>query len=308
MGMRIVVLGAGGVGGYFGARLAASGNDVGFVARGRHLEAIRSRGLRVKSALGDLELKSPRANEDPAALGPADIVLFAVKLWDTEAAAAALRPALAEGGVVIPFQNGVESVERIGAIVGPERVLGGAAYIAATISEPGTIAHTGTMARLRFGALSAEQSAAAAAFHALCVASKIEAELVADVRSVLWEKFVFLSAMSGVTSVARAPMGVIRSDPDLRETLRLAMQEAWTLGRAAGASLPADFIARQLAFADGLPAQMKSSMLHDLEAGRRLEAPWLAGAVVRMSRERGLAAPVNATIYAALKPFSEGRP
>jgi 2-dehydropantoate 2-reductase len=306
--MRIVILGAGGVGGYFGARLAAAGHDVAFVARGHHLEAIRSRGLRVKSALGDIELKPLAAGDDPGALGPADVVLFAVKLWDTEGAAASLRPALAEGGVVIPFQNGVESVERIGAIVGAERVLGGAAYIAATISEPGTITHTGTMARLRFGTLSAKQAAAAAAFHAACVASKIEAEIVADVRSVLWEKFVFLSAMSGVTSVARSPMGVIRSDPDLRETLRLAMQEAWTLGRAVGASLPDDFIARQLAFADGLPGQMKSSMLHDLEAGRRLEAPWLAGAVARMSRERGLPAPVNATIYAALKPYCEGRP
>jgi 2-dehydropantoate 2-reductase len=306
--MRIIVLGAGGVGGYFGARLAAAGNDVGFVARGAHLEAIRARGLRVKSALGDLELKTPRASDDPAALGPAQVALFAVKLWDTESAAAALRPALADGGVIIPFQNGVESVDRIGAIVGAERVMGGAAYIAATISEPGTIAHTGTMARLRFGALLPQQVAAATSFQAACTAAKIEAEVVSDVRSVLWEKFVFLSAMSGLTSVTRSPMGVIRTDPDLRETLRAAMQEAWTLGRATGAALADDFIAKQLAFADGLPTQMKSSMLHDLEAGRRLEAPWLSGAVARMSRERSLAAPVSATIYAALKPYCDGRP
>jgi 2-dehydropantoate 2-reductase len=261
----------------------------------------------VKSALGDIELRTPRASEDPAALGPAEVVLFAVKLWDTDGAAAALPPALAERGVVIPFQNGVESVERIGAVVGPERVLGGAAYIAATISEPGTILHTGTMARLRFGTFSPGQARAAESFHAACVSANINAELVADVRRVLWEKFGFLAPMSGVTSVGRCPIGVIRSDPDLRETLRRAIEEAWALGRSLGVALPDDFVARQLEFADGLPAQMKSSMLNDLEAGRRLEAPWLSGAVARMARERGLSAPVNATLYAALKPYCEGR-
>jgi 2-dehydropantoate 2-reductase len=305
--MRIIVFGAGGVGGYFGARLAQAGHEVGFVARGRHLETMRTQGLRVKSALGDIELKSPRASDDPAALGPADVVIFAVKLWDTDAAAAALRPALAERGVVIPFQNGVESVERIGAVVGREHVLGGAAYIAATISEPGTILHTGAMARLRFGSFLPEQARAAEAFHAACVSANISAEVVADVRRVLWEKFVFLAAMSGLTSAARCPVGVIRSDPDLRETLRRAIEEAWTLGRSLGVALPDDFVARQLEFADGLPAEMKSSMLHDLEGGRRLEAPWLSGAVARMSRERGLSAPVSATLYAALKPYCQGR-
>lgn len=305
--MRVVVFGAGGVGGYFGARLAAAGNDVGFVARGQHLQSIRATGLRVRSGLGDLHLSSPRVSDDASQLGAADVILFAVKLWDTESAAAAMRPLLAEGGVVIPFQNGVESVERIGAVVGPERVLGGAAYIAATISEPGTITHTGTMARLRFGALAPSQVAPAKAFHAACVGARIDAELVDDVRRIIWEKFVFLAAMSGVTSVTRCPIGPIRSDPDMRETLRLAIEETWKLARARGIGLPDDFVAAQMAFGDGLPAQMKSSMLNDLEGGRRLEAPWLAGAVARMSREQGLAAPVNATIYAALKPYCEGR-
>jgi 2-dehydropantoate 2-reductase len=305
--MRIVVFGAGGVGGYFGARLAAAGNDVAFVARGRHLEAMRSRGLKVHSALGDIHLENPQATEDSSTLGRADVVLFAVKLWDTEAAAAATRPLVAGGGVVIPFQNGVESVERIGAVIGAEHVLGGAAYIAATISEPGTIAHTGTMARLRFGSLKPSQTQRAKAFHAACVGAGIDAELVDDVRRVVWEKFVFLAAMSGLTSAARSPVGVIRSDPDMRETFRAAIEEVCNLARACDVDLPVDFGTRQLAFGDGLPAEMKSSMLHDLEAGRRLEAPWLAGAVARMSHERGLAAPVNATIYAALKPFCEGR-
>jgi 2-dehydropantoate 2-reductase len=305
--MRIVVFGAGGVGGYFGARLAAAGNDVAFVARGPHLEAICGGGLKVKSALGDIHLEKPQATDDTTTLGHADVVLFTVKLWDTETAAAATRPLVAGGGVVIPFQNGVESVERIGAVIGAEHVFGGAAYIAATIAEPGTIAHTGTMARLRFGALTPAQTERARAFHAACVSAGIDAELVDDVRRVVWEKFVFLAAMSGLTSVTRNPVGVVRSDPDMRETFRAAIEEVCSLARACGVDLPSDFGARQLTFGDGLPAEMKSSMLHDLEAGRRLEAPWLAGAVARKSRERGLAAPVNATIYAALKPFCEGR-
>ena len=149
--MRIAVMGAGGVGGYFGAGSSEAGHDVAFVARGRHLAAMRERGLTVKSALGDVRLARPAVTDDPASLAPADVVLFAVKLWDTESAAAAIRPLVAKGGVVIPFQNGVESIERIGAVVGAERVMGGVAYIAATIGEPGVIVHTGTMARLRFG-------------------------------------------------------------------------------------------------------------------------------------------------------------
>ena len=306
--MRIVVFGAGGVGGYFGARLAAAGNDVAFVARGRHLEAIRRGGLRVKSELGDIHLEKSEVSDDPRTLGRADVAMFAVKLWDTETAATAARSLVAEGGVIIPFQNGVESIERIGNVVGAEHVVGGAAYIAATISAPGTILHTGTMARLRFGALLASQADRIKSFHAACVAAKIDAELVDDVRRIVWEKFVFLAAMSGFTSITRCPIGPIRSDPDMRATLAAAIAENCALARACGIELPGDFAAKQLAFADGLPAEMKSSMLHDLEAGRRLEAPWLSGAVARMSRERGLAAPVNATIYAALKPFCEGAP
>ena len=305
--MRIVVFGAGGVGGYFGARLDAAGNDVAFVARGKHLEAMRRGGLKVKSALGDIHLEKPQASDNPETLGRADVVIFTVKLWDTETAAAAARPLVAGGGVIVPLQNGVESIERIGAVVGAEHVVGGAAYIAATISEPGTISHTGTMARLRFGALLPSQAERVKAFHAACVAAKIDAELVGDVRRIVWEKFVFLAAMSGLTSVSRCPIGPIRSDPDMRATLAAAIAENCTLARTWGIELSDDFAAKQLDFADGLPAEMKSSMLHDLEAGRRLEAPWLAGAVARMSRERGLAAPVNATIYAALKPFCEGR-
>ncbi len=304
--MRIAVMGAGGVGGYFGARLAQGGHDVAFIARGRHLTAMRERGLAVRSALGDAHLPGPAVTDDPATLAPADVVLFAVKLWDTEAAASAIRPVVAGGGVVIPFQNGVESIERIGAIVGAQRVMGGVAQIAATIAEPGVIAQTGTMARLRFGPALPAQQEMADRFAEACRNAGIDTDLVTDVRRALWEKFVFLAAFSGLTTVARQPIGVLRADPELRDTFEAAMREAWLVGRALGVTLADDFVGRQMNFADGLPAEMKSSMLNDLVAGNRLEAPWLSGAVARMARVAGVDARVNATLYAVLRPYCSG--
>ena len=304
--MRIAVMGSGGVGGYFGARLAQAGNDVAFIARGAHLAAMRARGLVVKSAKGDVHLARPVVTDDPASLPAADVVLFAVKLWDTESAAARVRPLVAGGGVIVPFQNGVESIERIAAVVGPEPVMGGVAQIAATIAEPGVIAHTGTMARLRFGPVLPAQQPAAERLLAVCTTAGVEAELVADVRLALWMKFVFLVALSGGTALARQPVGVLRADPDLRSMLEAAMRETWQVGRAKGIALPDDFVAAQMRFLDGLPPEMRSSMQNDLAAGNRLEVPWLSGAVVRMARECGIAAPVNATIYAALKPYCAG--
>lgn len=303
--MRIAVMGAGGVGGYFGGRLAQAGNQVTFIARGRHLDAIRAKGLSLKSPHGDVVLKA-RAVENPAQAGAADVVLFAVKLWDTESAAQAIRPIVAGGGVVIPFQNGVESIERIGAVLGAERVMGGAAYIAARIAEPGVIVQTGPMARLRFGAVLPEQRPAAEAFHAACLAAQIDCELSGDIVRALWEKFVLLAAVSGVTTVTRHPLGVARADPDMRWLLESAMRETWQLGRARGVALAEDLVEKTMIMLDGLPREMKSSMLGDLEAGGRLEAPWLSGAVSRMAREAGLDAPVHRAMYAALKPFIDG--
>jgi 2-dehydropantoate 2-reductase len=300
--MHIVIMGSGGVGGYFGARLAQAGAQVSFIARGKHLEALRSKGLSVKSALGDAQLKV-NVFEDPRDAGSADIVLFAVKLWDTETAAAKLKPL---GGFVIPFQNGVESIARIGAVLGKDKVMGGSAYIGTRIKSPGVIEHTGTMARLRFGPVLPAQRAAAEAFLVACTKSGINAELTEDIALVNWEKFAFLVAVSGTTALARAPLGVVRGDRDLRWMFEQAMRETWTLARRRGVKLPDDFVEKQLAFADTLPAEMRASMLHDLEAGNRLEAPWLCGAVVRMAAEHGLEAPVNRAIYAALKPYVDG--
>jgi 2-dehydropantoate 2-reductase len=304
--MRIAVFGTGGVGGFFGAKLALAGNDVVFVARGRHLAAIREAGLRVESSTGPMHVRNAQATDDPSSVPPVDVVMFCVKLGDVENAAAQTKPLVATGGVVIPFQNGLDSPEILKRVLGPQKVLGGVAYIAATIREPGVIAHTGTMARLRVGPFPGGSAERAARFAETCRAAGFDVDVSADIRPALWEKFCMLAAMSGCTCLARQPIGVVRSDPELRATFQAAIAEAWTVGRAMGIALADDYVAKQMAWADTLPADMRSSMLQDLTAGRRLEAPWLSGAVVRLAAESGLDAPVSGTLYAAVKPYLNG--
>lgn len=304
--MKIAAMGAGGVGGYFGARLQQAGHEVTFFARGKHLQALQEDGLTVESAHGNARLKV-RVFEDPREAGIADVVLFAVKLWDTESAAERLRPVVGKDTLVIPFQNGVESTERVGKILGKEKVLGGAAYIGTRIKAPGVIEHSGQMARLQFGPVLPAQRAAAERFLSVCKAANVQAEIPDDIVRASWEKFVFLVALSSATAVSRMPIGVVRADPDLRWLLEQAMRETWRVGRARGVALAEDYVETRMKFADGLHADMKASLLHDLEAGGRLEAPWLCGAVARMAREAGFDAPVNRSAYAALKPYIEGR-
>ena len=304
--MKIAAMGAGGVGGYFGARLQQAGHDVTFFARGRHLEAIRSSGLRIESPHGDALLKV-RVLEDPREAGVVDVALFAVKLWDTESAAEKLRPVVGPETAIIPFQNGVESIARLRKVFPEKAVLGGSAYIATRVKAPGVIEHTGEMSRLQFGPVLPWQKEKAEAFLAACREAKINAEIPDDIVRANWEKFVFLVAVSSATAVARAPLGVVRSDPDLRWLFEQAMRETWRLGRARGVALADDFVEARMKFADGLHAGMKASLAHDLENRGRLEAPWLCGAVARMSAEAGLDAPVNRVVYAALKPYIDGQ-
>jgi 2-dehydropantoate 2-reductase len=311
--MKILVLGSGGVGGYFGAQLAAHGHEVLFVARGAHLQALQTHGLRVDSTMAPVHVHPARASKDPADMPSPDIVLFCPKLWDVRAAAEQLIPVLGPGSLVLPFQNGVESHEWLAEILGPSRVAIGVAQIASTISAPGVIGHTGNFARLRVGlppALLTDASAAARLgnFVDAADAAGIDIQQVPDAMRTLWEKYVFLVAMSGLTCLVRQPIGPIRDDPDLRATLDASMQETAALAAACGVVFEDDFLARQRAFVDGLHAGMRSSMLHDLQAGRRLEAPWLCGGVARMGRAHGLPCPVNQTLYAALKPFINGAP
>jgi 2-dehydropantoate 2-reductase len=304
--MHIVFVGAGGLGGYFGARLIAAGARVSFVARGRHAEAIRRTGLQVTSPLGDLLVQPAAISADPAVLAPADLLLFTVKLPDADAAAATLAPLLRHDTVILPLQNGVEISELLAARFGVARVAAGAAYIATKVAAPGVIAHGGSFARLRFGALQPAQQPRLAEFEALCRQAGVDAELVPDIRRTLWEKFVFLVGLSSLTALTRQPIGVVRAEPELRRLLEQVMSETWSLGRAEGVALADDFVARQMAFVDELPADMKASMLHDLEAGRRLELPWLAGAVVRRGTRLGRDAPACRFVAAALAPYVAG--
>ena len=299
-------MGAGGVGGYFGARLQQAGHEVTFFARGRHLKALRENGLTLESAHGNANLKV-KVFEDPREAGVVDVVLFAVKLWDTETAAERLRPIVGGHTAVIPFQNGVESIDRLRKFFPEKCVLGGSAYIGTRIKAPGVIEHSGQMARLQFGPVLPSQRAVAEAFLDACKSANIQAEIPDDIVKASWEKFVFLVGLSSATAVARAAIGVVREDPDLRWLFEQAMRETWRVGRARGVQLADDYVEQRLAFADGLHADMKASLLHDLEAGGRLEAPWLCGAVARMAREVGLEAPVNRAVFAALKPYLKGR-
>jgi 2-dehydropantoate 2-reductase len=306
MVMRIAIMGAGGVGGFFGAKLALAGSDVTFIARGRHLDAIRANGLRVESSTGAMHVAKARASDNGADVSPVDVVMLCVKLWDVESAAQQIAPLLADRGVVIPFQNGLDSPGILHRVVGPERVLGGVAYIAATIREPGVIAHTGTMAKLRVGAFPDGSTERANQFVATCRDANIDVELSPDIRRALWEKFCFLAAFAGCTCAARQPIGVVRADPDLRATFEGAVQEAWSVARTQGVALADNYVKGALTAIDMLPAEMKASMLHDLEAGRRLEAPWLSGAVVRMAAQAGTGAPISRALYAAVKPYLNG--
>jgi 2-dehydropantoate 2-reductase len=297
--LKIAIFGSGGVGGYFGARLAKAGNDVHFLARGAHLAAMREKGLKVQSGSGDLHIARPNVHESPREIGPADVVMFAVKLADVEGAAQQLAPLLGERTLVIPFQNGVEAPEVLRRTIGEKHVVPGVAYIATAISAPGVVTHTGAMQRLQAGP-------GAEAFVAACKAAGINIEQVDDIDRARWEKFVFLVGLSGVTTLSRQPVGFCRADPELRATFEAAMSETWRLGRKRGVRLADEFIAERMKFVDTLHADMRTSMQHDLENGKPLEAPWLCGAVARMSAEAGLDAPVNRTIYAALKPFLNG--
>jgi 2-dehydropantoate 2-reductase len=304
--MRIVVMGTGGVGGYFGGRLAAAGCDVGFVARGAQLQALQTQGLRISSPAGDLHLASVQASNDPAAFGVADVVMFGVKLWDTEAAAAAIRPVVGPHTAVVSFQNGVVKDEILQGVLGPDAVVGGVAYIAASIAEPGHIRHIGAMHKLVFGELDGRRSERLAAFSAACAGAGFDHEFSEQIRQRIWEKFVFLVGLSGTTTSMRVPVGQVRAHAASRQFLLDVMDEVVQVALAEGVPLPADFAANRLAFADGLPEAMTSSMHHDLNRGGRLELPWLAGDVVARGQRLGVATPCNRAVAAVLAPHVGG--
>jgi len=306
--MKIVVFGTGGVGGYFGARLAAAGADIHFIARGRHLEALKAGGLRVNSPLGDVHLETVQAYADPADCGPGDLVMVAVKLYDTDAAAEAIKPLVGPDTSVVSFQNGVLAGDTFSDAYGRERVFGGSASIAAQIEKPGVILHTGAMATLAFGEWDGNRRPRTEALLEWCEKAGIDATLSGNIDAVIWSKFIFLAAFSGITCMFREPMGPIRENPEKRDLFRRALEETDAVARAKGVTLPDDVVDKRMAFADGLPAEMYSSMYHDLMAGKRLELPWLSGAVVDMGRALGIETPAHGEIVDALKAFADGKP
>ena len=300
--MRIAAMAAGAVGGYFGGRMQAAGHDVFFIARGANLAAIKSNGLRIESVHGDVHLPKVNVTDDPRNVGPVDIVLFAVKLWDTEAAAEATRPLVGPATRVITLQNGVDSVERVAPILGAEQTVGGAAYIATVMEKPGVIKHTSSFARMRFGRADKRPDATLQAFADAGKAAKLDVDISADISVELWEKFIFLTAMSGATSALRSPIGPIRADPELRAFFRQLMQEAFTIGRAKGIALDPGYVDGRMDFLmNKVEAGMVASMAHDLGRGNRIELDWLGGKVRALGRELNIPTPASDTVYTVLK-------
>jgi 2-dehydropantoate 2-reductase len=304
--MRVAVMAAGAVGGYFGARLAAAGHDVSFIARGEHLRAIRTRGLRVESPLGDLHIQGAKATSEPRDVGEVDVVLFAVKLWDSEVAATAARPLVGAATRVLTLQNGVDSVERLQPILGEDRVVGGTTHMASVISAPGVIAHTSQFAQMKCGHVDGRGDPALDAFVELARAAGIDAQLSDDINLDRWRKFTFLVGLSGATGMMRLPLGPILADPDTRAFFLDLMQEVVTVGRAGGVALPGDLAQDRVKFADTTPPGFKASLLHDLEHGSRIELDWLAGKVVELGSRLNIPTPANGAVYAALKLHRQG--
>jgi 2-dehydropantoate 2-reductase len=305
--MKIVVMGPGGVGGYFGARLAAAGNDVTFVARGAHLAAMQANGLDVRSGVGDLHLKQARAVADPAEAEAADVIIFAVKMGDTERAAASLKPVLKPGTPIFTFQNGVEATEMIAGVVGDGHVVPGVARIASHIASPGVIEHASPFARLEFAEADNRPSARVQAFHAACRAAGIDAEIMPEIVRALWLKFAMLAPMSGVTTLTQKSAGPLRANPDTRALIEAAVQEVIAVGQAAGGGLKPDDMAAMMKIVDNLPEKMISSMAHDRAAGKPLELNWLSGAVVRIGARHGVPTPTHRFIAQALALEAAGR-
>jgi 2-dehydropantoate 2-reductase len=300
--MRIAIAGAGGVGGLLGGLLARAGHEVAVLARGAHAESIRRDGLRIASPLGSFTARFAAVSEDPAALGPAEAVLVAVKAWQVKELAPRLAPLLAGGGVAVPFENGVEAAAHLSAGLGDARVAGGLVAVFAWIEAPGAVKHVGGRPRVKVGARAAGQAEPLSRLTDALRAAGCEADVVDDVERASWEKFLLIEPWGAVAAVARAPVGVVRSLPETREVTLRAMEELAAVGRARGVALPPDAVARTLAVVDALPAEATSSMQRDIGSGRPSELDDQVGAVVRLAREAGVAVPVHETMLAALLP------
>lgn len=307
--MRIAIMGAGGVGGYFGGRLALAGNDVTFIARGAHGEAIRRDGLRAEGTLGAFHVRPAKCVASPAEIAEApDVILFAVKLSAMESAAAQLSPITGPQTTVYTVQNGVEAADVVGAVLGRDKVVPGIAYISAIISEPGVINTRAAFAGLAFGERDGRESTRVKAFYEACRAAKFDAQTPPDITRAIWLKFAMLAPMAATTSLIRCGLGPIRTNPRSRALLQALIEEIVTLGKAAGVKMRERDVTDTLKILDGLPPTVRASMAHDLEVGNPLELPWLSGAVVRLGETHRVPTPTHRFFADALAPYEKGRP
>ena len=305
-GRRIAILGSGGVGGYYGALLASSGNDVTFIARGAHLAALRERGLQVQSVHGDLRLESVQATDDASQVGPVDLVLVAVKTYDLEAAAEAATPLVGPSTAVLPLLNGLDAAERLAAVLGDASILGGLTHISSAVVAPGVIRQVSPLRRITLGERDGTISARAQGVRDVLAATGAEVTLTRQIDVSLWEKYLFIASIGGICCLARQPMGPVLATVETRQLYTEALREIETLARARGVGLPADAVDHALQLTAGFAPHTRPSMLADLEAGHRLELEAMSGTVVRYGREAGVPTPMHWAVYAALKPSAGG--
>ncbi len=301
--MKILIMGTGGVGGYYGGLLAQQGNDVTFIARGAHLYALRHEGLKVKSVHGDFTVVPANATDDPANVGPVDLVLFCVKTYNTDEAAEAIRPAMGPQTAVMSLQNGVDAAERIGKVVGLEHVIGGATWLSSAVEAPGLIRQISQFRRIVFGELDGGRSERIQAIYEVLNQTGIIVEVSEDIQNVLWTKLVFIAAVSSIGSLTRLPMGDYRSIPETRDLLTRLMQEVEAVARAQGVNLDADVVQNWLEFIDNAAPNIKPSMQLDVETAHRTELESMIGVVGRKGRELGVPTPIADFAYASLLPI-----
>jgi 2-dehydropantoate 2-reductase len=306
--MRVAVVGAGGTGGYFGGLLARAREDLTFIARGTQLEALRARGLTVESRLAGTFTIPVQATDDPNEVGPVDLILFCVKTYDTDTAAESIRPLIRPDTMLLSLQNGIDNEERIARTTGHTSRIGAAAYVVSAIKAPGVVSQTAGPGKIIFGELSGGASARTERLHDVLQRAGITAEVHPDIRVVLWQKFLFICAFSGVTAVTRLPIGTILADAVTHSLFRGTSEEVEAVARAGGIDLPEDCVELALATAAAVEPWGYGSLYHDLAGGRRLELKSLNGEVVRRGREHGIPTPLNFAIYAALRPYVDGAP
>jgi 2-dehydropantoate 2-reductase len=306
--MRIAVIGAGGIGGIYGASLAKAGADVTFVARGPHLAAMREKGLKIEGDRGETHVYPAQATGDIADIGVVDYVLLCTKLWDVESAGEQIRPIVGPQTAVVPLQNGVDSHERLIPILGREAVMGGTAFVTGSIVAPGVIRQTGTYHQMTFGELAGGISVRGERLRDLCAVAGIDGVLSPDVMVPIWNKFSMLVPLANINALTRVPLGIYRADPDLWGLVEDSLRETVAVGRAERVDLASDAIDNALAVIRSMPDHHMTSMGNDLQRGNRLELPWFAGKVVELGRRHGIPTPVNSFVHAALKLHANGKP